>query len=208
MRRIVDIANVAVTVVTGAYLVLLTVLATDRLRLMPDALAESWSFSRFLVLLIGAALVAANVKVLMQEWREGGLRKNLRITTEQGVIEFSAPSLEMLILRDLKAEPDVVDPVVALKPRGEGRPMLCKVELNLRRQKETPKRIDALKRQVRDIIEQLIPGGLTVEVVVKVNNVVSESMRRETRTSSREILPRPGEFNGPVYSDGGGSEGV
>jgi hypothetical protein len=207
MRRIADFANVAVTVLTGAYLVLLTLFATDGLRLMPDGLVSGWGL-RILFLLIGAALVGVNIKVLMQEWRAGGLRNNLRIPTNQGMTEFSVPSLELLLLRDLKAEPDIVDPTVFLQPRGEGRPMLCKVELKLRRQEDVVKRSDSIKKMVRDIIDRLIPGGLTVEVLVEVRDFVSESIRRDTRTSHREILPSPGEFNGPVYADGGGSDGV
>ncbi len=207
MRRIVDFANVTVTVLTGAYLVLLTLFATEGLRLMPEGLVATWGV-RVLFFLIGIALVGANIRVLMQEWKTGGLRSNLRITTEHGMTEFSVPSLEMLILRDLRAEPDIVDPTVVLQPRGEGKPMLCKVDLKLRRQEDVLKRIDQIKKKVRDIIDRLIPGGLTVEVLVEVRDFVSESMRRDPRTSSREILPPAGEFNGPVYSDGSGSEGV
>jgi hypothetical protein len=206
MRRIVDFANVTVTVLTGAYLVLLTLFGTEGLRLMPEGLVASWSV-RFLFFLVGVALVGVNIRVLVLEWKTGGLRSNLRITTEQGMTEFSVPSMELLILRDLKAEGDVVDPVVTLKPRGEGKPMLCGVELKLRRQDDVLKRIDSIKKKVRDIIDRLIPGGLTVEVTVEVRDFVSESMR-STRTSGREILPGSAEFNGPVYSDGGGSDGV
>ncbi len=206
MRRIVDFANVAVTVLAGAYLVLLTLFATGGLRMMPEGLVDGWGV-RFLFFLIGAALVAANVDVLVREWKTGGLRSNLRITTEQGMTEFSVPSLELLILRDLKAEDDIADPVVFLQPRGEGKPMQCKVELKLRRQTDVLKRIDSIKRKVRDIVDRLIPGGLTVDVLVEVRGFVSDSAR-DVRESGREIPPGPGEFNGPVYADGGGSEGV
>ncbi len=203
MRRIVDFANVTVTVLTGAYLVLLTLFATEGLRLMPEGLVATWGV-RILFFLIGVALVGMNIRVLVREWKTGGLRSNLRITTEQGMTEFSVPSMELLILRDLKAEPDIVDPAVTLKPRGEGKPMLCEVELKLRRQEDVLKRIDSIKKRVRDIIDRLIPGGLTVEVLVEVRDFVSESMRAR----AREVMPEPGEFNGPVYADGGGSDGV
>ncbi len=207
MRKIVDFANLTVAVLVGAYLFLLTVFATDGLRLMPDGMVNSWG-PRFLFLLVGGALVAANIYVLVQEWKTGGLRSNLRLTTDQGMTEFSVPSMEMLILRDLKAEPDIVDPVVFLQPRGEGKPMLCKVELKLRRQKDVLKRIDGVKKRVRDVIDGLIPGGLTVEVLVEVRDFVAESATRSSSRSSRQTLPSPGEFNGPVYTDGGGSDGV
>ncbi len=210
MRKFVDFANVAAAVLLGAYLVLLTLFATDGLRLMPEGILGGWGV-RILFFLIGAGLVAANVKVLEREWKTGGLRSNLRLTTEQGMTEFSVPSMELLILHDLKAEADIIDPTVFLQPRGEGKPMLCKVDLKLRRQEDVLKRIDSVKRKVRDIIDRLIPGGLTVEVLVEVRDFVSGSVRG-TRTSSRatrgETLPNPAEFNGPVYADGGGSDGV
>ncbi len=207
MRKIVDFANVTVTVLAGAYLVLLTFFATDGLLQVPEGLVEAWG-PRILFFLIGVFLVGINLRLLVREWKTGGLRSNLRITTEQGIAEFSVPSMEMLILRDLKAEPDVLDPVVTLKPRGEGKPMLCEVELKLRRQEDVLKRIDGIKRKVRDIVDRLIPGGLTVEVLVQVRDFINERAATTSKRSSREKLPEPGEFNGPVYTDGGGSEGV
>ena len=89
MRRIVDFANVTVTVLTGAYLVLLTLFATEGLRLMPEGLVAAWSV-RMLFFFVGVALVGMNIRVLVREWKTGGLRSNLRITTEQGMTEFSA----------------------------------------------------------------------------------------------------------------------
>lgn len=206
LRKIVDVANVTVTVLTGAYLVVLTMFATEGLRLMPEGLVGSLGL-RLLFWACGVLLVGVNIKLLLDEYRAGGFRSNLRITTDQGTTEFSVPSMELLILRDLKAEPDIVDPAVTLRPRGEGKPMRCEVELKLRRQEDVLKRIDSIKKKVRDIVDRLIPGGLTVEVVVEVRDFVSESMRNNisTRDSHR---PEPGEFNGPVYADGGGSEGV
>ncbi|MCC8166387.1 MAG: alkaline shock response membrane anchor protein AmaP [Planctomycetes bacterium] len=205
MRRFVDFANVTVTVLIGAYLVLLTLFATDGLKLMPEGLVDSWG-PRFLFFLIGAALVGVNLNVLVKEWKTGGLRSNLRITTEQGTTEFSVPAMEMLVLRDLKAEPDILDPVVTLRPRGEGKPMRCEVELKLRRQEDVIKRIDGIKKKVRDIIDRLIPGGLTVEVLVEVRDIVN-GKSASPAAPGETVLPTK-EFNGPVYTDGGGSEGV
>lgn len=204
MRKIVDFANVTMTVLAGAYLALLTLFATDGLKSMPEGLVNSWGL-RLLFLAIGVFLVGVNINLLVKEWKTGGLRSNLRITTEQGLTEFSVPSMEMLILRELKSEPDIVDPVVSLKPRGVGKPMLCEVELKLRRKEDVLKRIDSIKKKVRDVIDRLIPGGLTVEVLVEVRDFVADA---GTGISGRQSLPEPGEFNGPVYTDGGGSEGV
>lgn len=213
MRKIVDFANLTAAVLVGAYLFLLTVLSTDGLRLIPDSIVASAGL-RILFLLAGAALVALNIHILMEDWKAGGLRSNLRLSTDQGTTEFSVPSMEMLILRDLRAEADIVDPVVFLQPRGEGKPMLCKVEMKLRRQKDVLNRIDSVKKKVRDIIDGLIPGGLTVEVLVEVRDFVAEASAggRTTGRSGREHAhgagAAPGEFNGPVYTDGGGSDGV
>lgn len=202
MRKFVDFANVAVAVLVGCYLVFLTLFRTEGLRALPQTLSVSWT--GFLCFLIGAFLVGVNIHVLIREWKAGGFRRNLRITTDQGMSELSVSALEMLLLRDLQAETDVADPVVVLTPRGEGKPMLCEVELKLRRQEDVIKRMDALKRKIRDDIDKLIPGGLTVEVLIEVRDFVGDPA-----ASRRDMLAeKPGEFNGPVYSDGGGSDGV
>lgn len=202
MRKIMDFVNVTVTVLTGAYLILLTLAATQGLRGVPDGLVASWGY-RFLFLLIGIALVGMNIRVLVKEWKTVGLKGNLRLSTEQGTTELSIPSLEMLLLRDLREEPDIVEPMVTLTPRDEGKPMLCEIELKLRRQDDVIKRIDGIKRKVRDIIDRLIPGGLTVEVLVEVKEFVVDSMR-----ARHEPGPASGEFNGPVYTNASGSDGV
>lgn len=204
MRKIVDFANVTMTVLAGAYLTLLTLFATDGLQSLPAGLVHSWGL-RILFLVIGAFLVGVNIHLLVKDWKTGGLRSNLRITTDQGMTEFSVPSMEMLVLRELKSEPDIVDPVVTLKPRGEGKPMQCEVELKLRRKEDVLKRIDGIKKKVRDVIDRLIPGGLTVDVLVEVRDFVADG---SAAISGRQSMVEPGEFNGPVYTDGGGSEGV
>lgn len=201
LRKVVDFANVTVGTLVGAYLVILTVFRTDGLKAVPQGLASSGT--AVICFFIGAFLVAGNIIVLWRESKEGGLRTNLRISTDQGISELRVPALEMLVLRDLRAEPDIVEPFVVLKPRGEGKPMLCSVELKLRRQDDVIKRIDLIKRKIRDDFDRLIPGGLTVEVMVEVMDFVSDASR-----SGRSVVSEPAEFNGPVYSDGGGSDGV
>ncbi len=203
MRKLVDYANVTMTVLTGAYLVLLTLFQTTGLKFVPEGLVSSGTMTTIFIFIVGVLLVGLNINVLVKEWKAGGLRRNLRVTTDQGMSELSVNALEMLLLRDLKAESDVIDPIVALTPRGEGKPMLCEVELKLRRQDDVIKRVDVLKRRIRDDIDRLIPGGLTVEVLVEVRDFVSASIRGDKRSEAG-----PAEFNGPVYADGGGSEGV
>lgn len=203
MRKIVDYANITATVLVGAYLVLLILFRTTALRSIPEGIVSSGMGAQILCFLIGAFLVGVNLHVLIREWKAGGLRRNLRITTDQGKSELSVSALEMLLLRDLRAEPDILDPGVALTPRGEGKPMLCEIELKLRRQEDVIHRIDNIKRRIRDDIDGLIPGGLTVEVMVEVRDFVSEMPREKER-----MAPAESEFNGPVYSDAGGSDSV
>jgi hypothetical protein len=52
--------------------------------------------------------------------------------------------------------------------------------------------MDSIKRTIRDDLDRLIPGGLTVDVLVEVRDFVSD---------------KTGEFNGPVYSDAGPDNG-
>lgn len=200
MRKVMDFVNVTATVLLGAYIVLLTVANTEGLRGVPGGLVSNWGI-RLLFLAVGLALVGLNIWILFREWKTIGLKGNLRLSTEQGLTELSVPSLEMLILHDLREEADIVEPLVTLTPRDEGKPMLCEIELKLRRQNDVIKRSDVIKRKVRDIIDRLIPGGLTVEVLVEVKELVVGSIR--TRTSPSAGM---GEFNGPDYTNAGGSD--
>ena len=200
MRKIVDFANVAAAVLLGIYLILLTLFRTPGLKAVSETLSSSGV--SVIAFLVGLFLVAANLNVLLREWKAGGLRGNLRITTDQGMSELSVAALEMLLLRDLRAEPDIVEPMVSLTPRGEGKPMLCELQLKLRRQDDVIKRMDEIKRKIRDDIDRLIPGGLTVEVQGEVRDFVNEPAREKERA------PEPGEFNGPVYTDVADSDSV
>jgi hypothetical protein len=196
MRRVLDFANVAAAVLAGAYLALLVLFRFESLRTAPEWLSSSGT--GIICFLIGASLVGANVYALAREWKIGGLRRNLRISTDQGMTELSVTALEMLLLRDLLAEPDIVDPQVVLTPRGEGRPMTCEVGLKLLRQSDVIKRMDSIKRIVRDDMDRLIPGGLTVDVLVEVRDFISDSSSLERQTAEKKS-----EFNGPVYTDTG-----
>lgn len=199
MRKIVDIANVAVTVLVGAYLIVMA-LGWEAMIALPQWLRSSWTLT-ILTIAVGLLLVGANVLVLYNEIQIGGFGQYLRITTDQGRTNFFIPTLEMQLQRELRAEPDIVEPLVMLTPRGEGKPMKCEVELKLRRTRGGLQRIDEIKRKVRDIFDRLITGGITVEVLVDVRDFIPEA-------GAQEILPDAAEFNGPVYTDGAGSEGV
>lgn len=198
MRKVVDFVNVLATVLLGVYMVLLAVFRSGRLLSFPEWLASPGIV--VFCFLVGLFLVVVNVKVLSAEWKAGGLRRNLRITTDNGQNELSVAALEVLVLRDLKAQPDIVDPIVTLQPREEGKPMLCLLELKLKRQNDVIRRVDAVKAQIREIFDNLIPGGLTVEVQAEVRGFVEDVPR------SRENAEGEAEFNGPVYADGAGGE--
>ncbi|MDR1611237.1 MAG: hypothetical protein LBT97_00470 [Planctomycetota bacterium] len=200
MRKVVDFVNIAVSVLAGAYLVVLVVFRPEKLTAAPEWLASSGV--NLICLLVGLFVVAANAFLLHQEWKAGGLRRNLRITTDHGHNELSVAALEMLLLRDLKAQGDIVDPVITLYPRGEGKPMLCLLELKLRRQNDVIRRMDGIKLHIREIFDRLIPGGITVEVQEEVRGFVEDSSK------TRESAVVDKEFNGPVYSDGGDADGI
>ena len=84
--------------------------------------------------------------------------------------------------------------------------MLCEVSLKLTYQEHVLNRLDSLKRKIRDDIDRFLHGGLTVEVLVEARDFVNESMRTHVaKTGESEPVS---EFNGPVYSDNGGSDSV
>lgn len=201
MRKIMDFANVAFTVLLGCYLFLLPVFAlfgSGRLTTVPVWLSSSGGLL-FLCFVLGAFLVAANVCILVKELKAGGLRRNLQITTDHGQNKLSISALEMMLLRDLRAQPDILEPIVRLHPKPEGKPMLCELELKLKRQNDVIKRMDGIKRQIRETFDRLIPGGITVEVQAEVRDLV------EDYPKTKEKAPE-GEFNGPVYADSDSDE--
>ncbi|MDR0362023.1 MAG: hypothetical protein LBJ46_04980 [Planctomycetota bacterium] len=200
MRKVVDFVNIAVSVLFGAYLIVLVFFRPEKLMAAPEWLVTSGVV--LITLLVGLFTVGANLYILFNEWKAGGLRRNLKITTDHGQNELSVAALEMLLLRDLKSQPDIVDPVITLYPRGEGKPMLCLLELKLRRQNDVIHRMDAIKLHIREIFDRLIPGGITVEVQEEVRGFVEDAPK------TRESAVMDKEFNGPVYSDGGDADGI
>ncbi|MDR3077630.1 MAG: hypothetical protein LBV15_02575 [Planctomycetota bacterium] len=194
MRKVLDFANVTIAVLAGAYLTLLVLFRSEGMQTLPQWLSSSGVW--IITLLAGLFLAGGNIHELIQEWRIGGLRRNLRLSTEQGMTELSVAALEAMILRDLKAESDIIDPHVFLIPHGEGKPMVCELDLKLVRQEDVIKRLDVVKRKVRNDLDRLIPGGLTVDVLIEVKDFMSDAGRSE-----RLKAERTGEFNGPVYSD-------
>ena len=197
MRKILDFANVTASLLTGMYLTLLAAFGSESLLAVPDWLSSSGAW--FPTLLVGLFLAGGNIQALFHEWRIGGLRRNLRVSTIQGMTELSVTALEMLLTRDLKAEADIVDPKVTLTPRGEGRPMLCEVELRLQRQENVIARMDVIRLMTRSAIDKLIPSGITVDVRVEAKDFVNGA-------SGPARPGEGGEFKGPVYSDPGRGE--
>lgn len=184
LRKVVDISNVTITVLTGAYLVLVTLFRTDGLRAVPTGLSTGgWAVICFF---LGAGLLAANIYFLVQEWKLGGFRQNLFITTDHGQNELQVAALEMRLVRDLRADPDIVEPSVHLTPLGEGKPMQCKVELKLRddEDKDIVSRTDVIMRRVREDIERIVTGGITVDISVKVKGIISDSPRGVQRSDT------------------------
>lgn len=213
VRKIVDGTNVTVTVLLGLYLIVMC-FGSEALISLPAWLRSSW-WLLTLTVVVGLLLVGLNILELYYEIKDGSFSQYfsqyLHLSTDQGRVSFYIPTLEMQLQRELKAEPDVVDPLVSITPHAEGKPLTCEVELKLRRTRDGLKRndeinglkrIDEIKKRVRDIIDRLISVGLTVDVLVDVRDFINEP------AGSREASPDAGEFNGPVYADGAGSEGV
>ena len=184
LRKVVDCANVTVAVLTGAYLVLVTLFRTDGLRAVPTGLSTGGL--GLLCFFIGAFLLGANLYFLKQEWRMGNFRQNLFITTDHGQNELHVAALEMRLVRDLRADPEIVEPAVTLIPQGEGKPMQCKVELKLRHDEERDivSRTDRIMQRVREDIERIVTGGITVDISVKVKDIVSDAPRGVQRSDT------------------------
>lgn len=193
MRKITDFVNVASGVLLGLYLFFLTVSGAQRLIELPAWLISTWSLL-ILAFLVGALLLYMNIRLLVQEWRDGGLRWMLRISTEEGPSELSVTALEALLVRELRDQPDVVDPLVTIYPKREGYPIVCIIELSLKRQDDVIRRTDALKKMVRTSFLRMIPNGVTVEIRAEIRNIVDDAPAPASQTF--------GEFSGPVYPEG------
>lgn len=193
MRKVTDFANVAAGVLLGLYLLFLTISGAQRLIDLPAWLVSSWAIW-LLAFFAGALLLYLNIRLLVQEWQDGGLRWMLRISTEEGPSELSVTALEALLVRELKDQPDVVDPLVTIYPKREGYPIICIIELSLKRQDDVIRRTDALKKMVRSSFLRLIPSGVTVEIRAEIRNIVDDAPTPANQTFS--------EFSGPVYPEG------
>ena len=189
MRKLTDFINVTAAVLLGLFLISLIFIRNERL-LNLSAWLSTPSVIVFAVI-IGLLLVAVNLNVLVQEWKIGGLRRNLRITTDNGPSDLWIAGLESLLLRELKAQGDILDPLVTLEARAEGHPMLCLLEYRLKRQDDVLSRSDAIKRLVRDTFQRLIPSGVTIEIRSEIRDFV-EDMPVEKPLKKDE-------FQGPVY---------
>ena len=194
-RRIIDFVNVATGTVLGLFLVITAVSAGAlwdtlflRIRSAPWGLPN-------LILIAGLILVVVNVWTLARMWRAGFFHRKLRVVSDEGANELSIPSLESLLVKELKTQPDVVDPKVALESKGEGHPVVCRLKYKLKRQENVIRRADELKKLVKVTFLRLLPAGVEIEIVGEVRGLVTEETPSSEKTS---------EFSGPVYPTDGG----
>jgi hypothetical protein len=145
------------------------------------------------MVVVAALVLLLNLLTAIQEYRRGGFRRNLLITTESGQSVFSIRALEAQILDDLGRAPDVTDAAVQMEVQGEGQPVLCHLAFKLRRQEDVAARVDQIKQSTRESFTRLLPTGVGIEIDANVTDLVSE------RAVSAGASGEGGEFSGPVY---------
>jgi hypothetical protein len=195
MHKIVDAVNLFLVVVGGVFLMAL-VCRTGDLAEFLAGLAQGVPGA--LLFLVGLAAVVGNAIVGIRELRGGDFRRNLLLTTEEGVNTVNIRALEQQLLQELQKAPDVMDAAVAMEARGEGVPLACRLSFKLRRQENVMRRVDELKKAVREAFVKLIPAGATIEIVANVRDLVGEN---------EAGLKQESEFLGPRYPVGEGENG-
>ncbi len=200
MRKNIDVVNLFVCILAAAYLVIL-VFATDRLLGIQQTLAAG-SWSRLLLFVIGAGLVAWNLVVALREYRDGAYRRNLEITTEEGINTVSIKAIEDQLAAELRKAADVSDARVVLDARGEGVPLACSLSFKLDCQDDVMHRVDELKKTVRDTFFRIIPSGIGIEIAANVLDLVGH----EAATQPATAEAGKDEFSGPKYPVSGGGD--
>lgn len=205
LRKCTDWANVCAAVFLGAYLVSLWT-GWSVFTGLPAAVASSGGLC-FLAVLIGLFLLAANGYLLFQAYRAGGLRDSLRLAAVDGANMVSPDALEQLFKRALKNETDLRNPQVMLEVKS-GQVVALHLRFGLREQVDVVKRMEAIKAKVRDRFIRMLPDGVQLQIFVEVVELIADT-GEHTEVDSRRA--RDGdekaatEFDGPVYSDEGGS---
>ncbi|EFK96006.1 membrane protein [sediment metagenome] len=188
MRRIIDTVNLLLGYLAGIFLVCLC--------LRPDTLIAflqylSQTSVAVLLLFLGLAVLVGNLRLAWREFRSGGSRRNLEVTTDEGVNILSIHALEQQLLAEVQKSPDVIEPAVAMAARGEGLPLACRIDFKLKRQENVMRRADEIKKRAREAFFRLIPSGAAIEITANVRDLVGEG----------DVLPAKmeSEFFGPKY---------
>jgi len=189
MRRIVDAANLLFGALAGFYLI--------GLALRPEALLElqRWLAATSagpLLGLVGLGLVGGNFAVGWREYRAGGYARVLEVVTEEGRNTVCLRALEGQLLGELQRQADIGAPSVRLEPRGEGQPLLARLDFRLRKQENVMRRVDDLKRLVRECYLRLLPAGAPLEILANVRDLTDENGESPRLES---------EFAGPKYPE-------
>lgn len=195
MRRYVDVANIVMAVLAGCCLVMLK-LSPELTQVRIEGIARG--YSAYLAFVIGAVVVVANVMEALRELRGGGLRRNIEVTSEDGVNTISIIALERQLLDELRKVKDVVEPALHLEARGDGLPILCRINFKLSQSEDVMARADAIKKLVRDAFLKIIPSHISIEIHANVVDIVNAPV-----ISPAPAAPMPGkknEFSGPDYT--------
>ena len=192
-RRIIDFVNVAAGTILGLFVLIAAIRQPGVFWNTALFRVTGWTVWN-LILIAALILVAVNVWVAVRMWRAGVFRRKLRVVSDGGANELSIPSLESLLVGELKSQSDVVEPKVALESKGEGHPLLCRLAYKLKRQENVIQRADELKKLVKTAFLRLLPAGVEIEIVGEVRDLVADAPAEE----------KTGEFSGPVYPTDGG----
>ncbi|MBN2712084.1 MAG: hypothetical protein JXR97_06560 [Planctomycetes bacterium] len=194
MRRFVDTMNIVVAVMAGFTLIIFKLNS-------PYVIARVTSVAGDLRLelgfLVGLAIVALNIILAISEFKQGGFRRNLEVSSEDGHSTLSITALERQLLSTIASESDVIDPHVNLTAHGEGVPISCHAEFKLKRQDDVLARLDVIKKHLREAFLRIIPNGVGIEVSANVVDIVSENT---VKSSSSSAGQSSSEFRGPDYS--------
>lgn len=199
MRKAADFLNSLAGILLGLYLTALFFLPHQpKLLHVPNTITNSY-WLWFIALLFGAALLVLNGIITKEDIENGGLRRNLKITTDEGESIMSVSALEKQLLAELEVAADIINPRVFLRVKGEGIPISCRLRFELLQQDDVMTRVDALKKAVRDAFFRLIPSGANIEITADIQDLRSAD-------TPKVSVPGGNEFSGPVYPVNGDSE--
>lgn len=192
MRKVVDIINIIAAVIFG---VMLASLPWKADAVSAQVLTAKTGFLAGVVLVVGLVIVVLNLAQAFREFRAGTFRRDLEITTEEGANRVNIHALERQLLAELTRQADISDASVILDAHGEGHPIACNLQFKLKRQDDVMKRVDTLKKAVRDTFLRIIPSGVGIEITATITDLVDATAPQASSGASASPA-----FSGPDFS--------